>query len=96
MSKIEQTAKPLGFNVNKKNYKVFMSFFFISRLIFSIVLMAMSTPFVRCNGISLIYTRWDNIVFIVDSFLFDLSQMKLQGDKTGRKGQLSVATEVMT
>lgn len=41
MSKIEETAKPLGFNVHKKNYK-----------------------------------------------------MKLQGDKTGRKGQLSVATEV--
>nr|QND78266.1 calcineurin B-like protein-interacting protein kinase 9 [Nitraria tangutorum] len=41
MSKIEETAKPLGFNVRKGNYK-----------------------------------------------------MKLQGDKSGRKGQLSVATEV--
>ncbi|KAL3536658.1 hypothetical protein ACH5RR_000024 [Cinchona calisaya] len=41
ISKIEETAKPLGFNVQKKNYK-----------------------------------------------------MKLQGDKTGRKGHLSVATEV--
>ncbi|KAI3897469.1 hypothetical protein MKW92_032817 [Papaver armeniacum] len=41
MCKIEQTAKPLGFNVIKQNYK-----------------------------------------------------MKLQGDKTGRKGHLSVATEV--
>ncbi|XP_026385210.1 CBL-interacting serine/threonine-protein kinase 9-like [Papaver somniferum] len=41
MCKIEQTAKPLGFNVRKQNYK-----------------------------------------------------MKLQGDKTGRKGHLSVATEV--
>ncbi|KAL2478616.1 CBL-interacting serine/threonine-protein kinase 9 [Forsythia ovata] len=41
MSKIEEAAKPLGFNVHKRNYK-----------------------------------------------------MKLQGDKTGRKGQLSVATEV--
>nr|POE75068.1 isoform 4 of cbl-interacting serine/threonine-protein kinase 9 [Quercus suber] len=41
MSKIEETAKPLGFNVHKRNYK-----------------------------------------------------MKLQGDKTGRKGHLSVATEV--
>lgn len=41
ISKIEQTAKPLGFNVHKKNYK-----------------------------------------------------MKLQGDKTGRKGHLAVATEV--
>ncbi|KAL6322316.1 hypothetical protein AAG906_005288 [Vitis piasezkii] len=41
MSKIEETAKPLGFNVRKQNYK-----------------------------------------------------MKLQGDKTGRKGHLSVATEV--
>eukprot|EP00262_Sarcandra_glabra_P022222 TRINITY_DN9779_c0_g2_i1.p1 TRINITY_DN9779_c0_g2~~TRINITY_DN9779_c0_g2_i1.p1 ORF type:complete len:147 (+),score=40.92 TRINITY_DN9779_c0_g2_i1:50-442(+) len=41
MSKIEETAKPLGFNVRKNNYK-----------------------------------------------------MKLQGDKTGRKGHLSVATEV--
>lgn len=41
ISRIEQTAKPLGFNVHKKNYK-----------------------------------------------------MKLQGDKTGRKGQLAVATEV--
>ncbi|KAI3956122.1 hypothetical protein MKW98_027436, partial [Papaver atlanticum] len=41
MFKIEQTAKPLGFNVRKQNYK-----------------------------------------------------MKLQGDKTGRKGHLSVATEV--
>ncbi|XP_073142018.1 CBL-interacting serine/threonine-protein kinase 9-like isoform X2 [Henckelia pumila] len=41
MSKIEETAKPLGFNVHKKNYK-----------------------------------------------------MKLQGDKSGRKGQLAVATEV--
>ncbi|GAY45793.1 hypothetical protein CUMW_092060 [Citrus unshiu] len=41
MSKIEEAAKPLGFNVRKGNYK-----------------------------------------------------MKLQGDKTGRKGQLSVATEV--
>ncbi|KAJ7951368.1 Non-specific serine/threonine protein kinase [Quillaja saponaria] len=41
ISKIEETAKPLGFNVHKKNYK-----------------------------------------------------MKLQGDKTGRKGHLSVATEV--
>ncbi|KAL0412279.1 UNVERIFIED_CONTAM: CBL-interacting serine/threonine-protein kinase [Sesamum latifolium] len=41
MSKIEEAAKPLGFNVHKKNYK-----------------------------------------------------MKLQGDKTGRKGHLAVATEV--
>ncbi|KAL7121659.1 hypothetical protein ACP275_02G194300 [Erythranthe tilingii] len=41
MSKIEEAAKPLGFNVHKRNYK-----------------------------------------------------MKLQGDKTGRKGQLAVATEV--
>ncbi|KAG0458785.1 hypothetical protein HPP92_021913 [Vanilla planifolia] len=41
MSKIEETAKPLGFNVHKNNYK-----------------------------------------------------MKLKGDKTGRKGYLSVATEV--
>ncbi|XP_027335727.1 CBL-interacting serine/threonine-protein kinase 9 isoform X4 [Abrus precatorius] len=41
MSKIEETAKPLGFNVHKRNYK-----------------------------------------------------MKLQGDKSGRKGHLSVATEV--
>ncbi|KAM7261274.1 hypothetical protein ACFE04_026749 [Oxalis oulophora] len=41
MSKIEEAAKPLGFNVNKGNYK-----------------------------------------------------MRLKGDKTGRKGQLSVATEV--
>ncbi|CAI9101087.1 OLC1v1038333C1 [Oldenlandia corymbosa var. corymbosa] len=41
ISKIEETAKPLGFNVQKKNYK-----------------------------------------------------MKLQGDKTGRKGHLAVATEV--
>ncbi|XP_031112653.1 CBL-interacting serine/threonine-protein kinase 9 isoform X1 [Ipomoea triloba] len=41
MSKIEETAKPLGFNVQKRNYKI-----------------------------------------------------KLQGDKTGRKGHLSVATEV--
>ncbi|XP_056160418.1 CBL-interacting serine/threonine-protein kinase 9 isoform X3 [Syzygium oleosum] len=41
MSKIEETAKPLGFNVHKRNYK-----------------------------------------------------MKLRGDKTGRKGHLSVATEV--
>ncbi|XP_048132679.1 CBL-interacting serine/threonine-protein kinase 9 isoform X2 [Rhodamnia argentea] len=41
MSKIEETAKPLGFNVDKRNYK-----------------------------------------------------MKLRGDKTGRKGHLSVATEV--
>ncbi|XP_040987674.1 CBL-interacting serine/threonine-protein kinase 9 [Juglans microcarpa x Juglans regia] len=41
MSKIEEAAKPLGFNVHKRNYK-----------------------------------------------------MKLQGDKTGRKGHLSVATEV--
>ncbi|XP_027108569.1 CBL-interacting serine/threonine-protein kinase 9 isoform X4 [Coffea arabica] len=41
ISRIEQTAKPLGFNVHKKNYK-----------------------------------------------------MKLQGDKTGRKGHLAVATEV--
>ncbi|XP_057980385.1 CBL-interacting serine/threonine-protein kinase 9 isoform X2 [Malania oleifera] len=41
MCKIEEAAKPLGFNVHKKNYK-----------------------------------------------------MKLQGDKTGRKGHLSVATEV--
>lgn len=41
VSKIEETAKPLGFNVQKKNYK-----------------------------------------------------MKLQGEKTGRKGHLSVATEV--
>ncbi|KAK6919913.1 NAF domain [Dillenia turbinata] len=41
MSKIEEAAKPLGFNVRKKNYK-----------------------------------------------------MKLKGDKTGRKGHLSVATEV--
>ncbi|XP_062154757.1 CBL-interacting serine/threonine-protein kinase 9 [Alnus glutinosa] len=41
MSKIEEAAKPLGFNVNKRNYK-----------------------------------------------------MKLKGDKTGRKGHLSVATEV--
>ncbi|ERN08247.1 hypothetical protein AMTRI_Chr09g37960 [Amborella trichopoda] len=41
VSKIEETAKPLGFNVRKQNYK-----------------------------------------------------MKLQGDKTGRKGHLSVATEV--
>nr|GMD64873.1 CBL-interacting serine/threonine-protein kinase 9 isoform X2 [Ipomoea batatas] len=43
MSKIEETAKPLGFNVQKRNYKI-----------------------------------------------------KLQGDKTGRKGHLSVATEVST
>ncbi|KAL0457562.1 UNVERIFIED_CONTAM: CBL-interacting serine/threonine-protein kinase [Sesamum latifolium] len=42
MSKIEEAAKPLGFNVHKKNFK-----------------------------------------------------MKLQGDKTGRKGQLAVATEVL-
>uniref|UniRef100_A0A2P2L8E4 non-specific serine/threonine protein kinase n=1 Tax=Rhizophora mucronata TaxID=61149 RepID=A0A2P2L8E4_RHIMU len=42
MSKIEEAAKPLGFNVDKRNYK-----------------------------------------------------MKLKGDKTGRKGQLSMATEVM-
>ncbi|XP_059651182.1 CBL-interacting serine/threonine-protein kinase 9 isoform X2 [Cornus florida] len=41
MSKIEETAKPLGFNVHKRNYK-----------------------------------------------------MKLKGDRTGRKGHLSVATEV--
>ncbi|CAA0808857.1 CBL-interacting serine/threonine-protein kinase 9 [Striga hermonthica] len=41
MSKIEEAAKPMGFNVHKRNYK-----------------------------------------------------MKLQGDKTGRKGQLAVATEV--
>uniref|UniRef100_A0A2P2L8E7 non-specific serine/threonine protein kinase n=1 Tax=Rhizophora mucronata TaxID=61149 RepID=A0A2P2L8E7_RHIMU len=41
MSKIEEAAKPLGFNVDKRNYK-----------------------------------------------------MKLKGDKTGRKGQLSMATEV--
>nr|GEZ51973.1 CBL-interacting serine/threonine-protein kinase 9-like isoform X1 [Tanacetum cinerariifolium] len=41
MSKIEETAKPMGFNVHKRNYK-----------------------------------------------------MKLQGDKTGRKGHLAVATEV--
>ncbi|XP_073022230.1 CBL-interacting serine/threonine-protein kinase 9-like isoform X1 [Primulina eburnea] len=41
MSKIEEAAKPLGFNVHKRNYK-----------------------------------------------------MKLQGDKSGRKGQLAVATEV--
>ncbi|XP_057778562.1 CBL-interacting serine/threonine-protein kinase 9 [Salvia miltiorrhiza] len=41
MSKIEEAAKPMGFNVNKRNYK-----------------------------------------------------MKLQGDRTGRKGQLSVVTEV--
>ncbi|KAL6569679.1 CBL-interacting serine/threonine-protein kinase 9 [Orobanche minor] len=41
MSKIEEAAKPMGFNVRKRNYK-----------------------------------------------------MKLQGDKTGRKGQLAVATEV--
>nr|DAD36141.1 TPA_asm: hypothetical protein HUJ06_006781 [Nelumbo nucifera] len=41
MSKIEETAKPLGFNVHKQNYKI-----------------------------------------------------KLRGDKTGRKGRLSVATEV--
>ncbi|CAN0889429.1 CBL-interacting serine/threonine-protein kinase 9 [Linum grandiflorum] len=41
MSRIEEAAKPLGFNVNKRNYK-----------------------------------------------------MKLKGDKSGRKGQLSVATEV--
>ncbi|KAF9626257.1 hypothetical protein IFM89_031649, partial [Coptis chinensis] len=41
MSKIEEAAKPLGFNVHKNNYK-----------------------------------------------------MKLKGDKTGRKGHLSVATEV--
>ncbi|KAA8520792.1 hypothetical protein F0562_014936 [Nyssa sinensis] len=41
MSKIEEAAKPLGFNVHKRNYK-----------------------------------------------------MKLQGDKSGRKGHLSVATEV--
>ncbi|KAK9279296.1 hypothetical protein L1049_012975 [Liquidambar formosana] len=41
MSKIEEAAKPLGFNIRKHNYK-----------------------------------------------------MKLQGDKTGRKGHLSVATEV--
>ncbi|KHN06353.1 CBL-interacting serine/threonine-protein kinase 9 [Glycine soja] len=43
MSKIEEVAKPLGFNVHKRNYK-----------------------------------------------------MKLQGDKSGRKGHLSVATEVLT
>ncbi|XP_059651184.1 CBL-interacting serine/threonine-protein kinase 9 isoform X3 [Cornus florida] len=42
MSKIEETAKPLGFNVHKRNYK-----------------------------------------------------MKLKGDRTGRKGHLSVATEVV-
>uniref|UniRef100_A0A803QTK2 non-specific serine/threonine protein kinase n=1 Tax=Cannabis sativa TaxID=3483 RepID=A0A803QTK2_CANSA len=41
MDKIEEAAKPLGFNIRKQNYK-----------------------------------------------------MKLQGDKTGRKGHLSVATEV--
>ena len=41
MSKIEETAKPMGFNVRKRDYK-----------------------------------------------------MKLQGDKTGRKGHLSIATEV--
>ncbi|KAJ0110463.1 hypothetical protein Patl1_00675 [Pistacia atlantica] len=50
MSKIEEAAKPLGFNVRKGNYKV--------------------------------------------NYLLFFSQMKLQGDKNGRKGQLSVATEV--
>ncbi|KAF1889829.1 hypothetical protein Lal_00025158 [Lupinus albus] len=45
MSKIEEAAKPLGFNVHKRDYKI------------------------------------------------QIMQMKLQGDKSGRKGHLSVATE---
>ncbi|KAF9624593.1 hypothetical protein IFM89_012015, partial [Coptis chinensis] len=57
MSKIEEAAKPLGFNVHKNNYKV-----------------------KRCI-----------LIWYIDK---DAPQMKLKGDKTGRKGHLSVATEV--
>lgn len=70
MSKIEDAAKPLGFNVDKRNYKVIIS-------------------------VSSQHLLQLNINFILFVLIFQIMQMKLKGDKNGRKGQLSVATEVM-
>lgn len=63
MSKIEEAAKPMGFNVNKKNYKV--------------------NIIGHVSGVCLIDIDMDMVY-----------QMKLQGDRRGRKGQLAVVTEV--
>lgn len=79
MSKIEETAKPLGFNVHKKNYKVMSS---------------------TLSDITL-HKTWLNMQVSIPNMLHIFAnqkslQMKLQGDKQGRKGHLSVATEVQT
>lgn len=76
MSKIEETAKPLGFNVDKRNYKVIILNF---------------------NTMARVFVYPDGFLFHYHLFFDFISlQMKLKGDKSGRKGELSVATEVMT
>ncbi|KAK1281898.1 CBL-interacting protein kinase 23 [Acorus calamus] len=69
MSKIEETAAPLGFNVENT----------ITRTLSFI-------KFVKfCNGDFSVLTKCCPL---------NCSQLKLQGEKTGRKGHLSVATEI--
>jgi hypothetical protein len=80
MSKIEEACGPLGFNVRKQNYKVCGIFFY--------------KWLVMCELMfSLEFALFMELMFYT-SFILDF-QMKLKGDKTGRKGHLSVATEVL-
>lgn len=80
MSKIEETAKPMGFNVHKRNYKVLLYFLGCS--------MPHKDDDIQCLvSLSKIFFSWLLLIL-------SLLQMKLQGDRTGRKGQLAVATEV--
>lgn len=79
MSKIEEAAKPLGFNVHKRNYKV---------MIYVVSWPVHINYFPRAIFNVKILSQNERTISIL--------QMKLQGDKSGRKGHLSVATEVLT
>lgn len=92
MSKIEETAKPLGFNVHKRNYKVVYSSCALHLDMLLIVTLVCLLELAK--EIKILSLR--NYIFHKTMFHSQLFQMKLQGDKTGRKGHLSVATEVFT
>lgn len=74
ISKIEEAALPLGFDVKKNNYKVqtLLPLRFLHNCQFVLLFVAVVTDTTQRHFI----------------------QLKLVGEKTGRKGHLAISTEV--
>lgn len=78
ITKIEEAAKPLGFDIQKKKYKVLL----------------LITVYIKTSLSAFNSYHYLSIHQVLRSLCVSSFQMRMENPKAGRKGNLNVATEV--